>query len=104
MGKNRSQFHGRCRFGITLIPIHFFSSILQVRKQTGPNSTPNSWSTPPTSTGAISTIGIFATFSVLNSITVLLQVDDRLCKIFKKIFKEKVQPNFAYCTLKQTRH
>ena len=51
---------------------------LYERKQTGPNSTPNSWSDPRTSTGAMSTIGIFATFSVSYSITVLPQVEDRL--------------------------
>lgn len=40
-------------------------------KQTGPISMPNSWSVPPTSTGARSTMGRRATFCVLYSKTVL---------------------------------
>lgn len=41
------------------------------KKQTAPTSTPNSWSAPPTSIGAISTMGRREVFCVLYSKTVL---------------------------------
>lgn len=46
-------------------------------KQTGPISMPNSWSVPPTSTGARSTMGKRATFWVLYSNTVLPTLPSR---------------------------
>lgn len=50
------------------------------RKHTGPISMPNSWSGPPMSTGAMSTIGSLAVFCVLYSNTVLPQLPFACCK------------------------
>lgn len=54
------------------------------KKHTGPISTPNSWSEPPMSTGAMSTIGSLAVFCVLYSNTVLPQLPFACCKRQKK--------------------
>lgn len=50
------------------------------KKHTGPISMPNSWSGPPMSTGAMSTIGSLAVFCVLYSNTVLPQLPFACCK------------------------
>lgn len=57
------DFSYRLCFFVLFIPLY--------KKQTAPMSTPNSWSAPPTSMGAMSTIGSLDVFWVLYSITVL---------------------------------
>ncbi len=54
------------------------------KKQTAPMSTPNSWSAPPMSMGAMSTMGSLDVFWVLYSITVLAHWPVRFCKTAKK--------------------
>lgn len=58
--------------------MHLYSLIH--KKHTGPISMPNSWSEPPMSTGAISTIGSLAVFWVLYSNTVLPHLPFACCE------------------------
>lgn len=54
------------------------------KKQTAPMSTPNSWSAPPMSIGAMSTMGSLDVFWVLYSITVLAHWPVCFCKTAEK--------------------
>lgn len=53
--------------------------LLLYKKHTGPTSTPNSWSAPPISMGAMSTMGRREVFCDLYSITVLPQCPVCFC-------------------------
>lgn len=60
-------------FGFLFELLHgfWYFTVLLYKKQTAPMSTPNSWSSPPMSRGAMSTIGRREVFDDLYSITVL---------------------------------
>lgn len=65
------------------ISTSFFSiiwSLVLYKKQTGPTSTPNSWSAPPISMGAMSRMGRREVFCDLYSITVLPHFPVCLCR------------------------
>lgn len=71
----------------SLVFFHVLSQSTYVffyKKQTAPMSTPNSWSAPPMSIGAMSTMGSLDVFWVLYSITVLAHWPVCFCKTAEK--------------------
>lgn len=61
-----------------------FNPAVLYKKQTGPTSTPNSWSAPPTSRGAMSTMGRREVFCDRYSITVLPHCPVCFCAACRK--------------------
>jgi len=72
------------------------------KKHTGPISMPNSWSGPPMSTGAISTIGSLAVFCVLYSNTVLPQLPFACCKTNRSsVLRDFLYSDEGYVSMKR---